>query len=170
MSHAGIDTLVDDGAEIAKHLGRLVHARERNVRVGIAAAQKDRRASERAGVVARRAGWTDDAGAQPGNGGVAARMARGELERETTALREPDERDAFGRDTLAVEIADERVERAQRGRQKGLVLRDRRQERVRIPRASTGLWRQVRDVAAGPARQRRTGCSRPWRRVHAPGS
>ena len=63
--------------------------------------------SSDAGVVARSAGRSDEAGAETRDGRVAARMTRDELERETTALREPDERNAVGGNTLTVEIADE---------------------------------------------------------------
>src|SRR5262245_3650932 len=73
-------------------------------------------------------------------------MARDVLERETAALREPDERDALGGNTLLVEIRDERRQGAKRGGEKRFVLINGCQKRVGIPGPAGRLGRHVRHV------------------------
>src|SRR5262249_34677602 len=74
VAHARIDPLGHYGAKGAEHVARFVHARERNVPVDIAAAEKHRRAAKRSWIGARRAGRTDQAGRQTRNRTVAPGM------------------------------------------------------------------------------------------------
>ena len=73
----------------------LEHARRRNVRVDVAAAEEDRRAVQRVSDVApRRPGRTDEPAAQDHDAAVAPRLPRREFRREAGPLREPQQNDA----------------------------------------------------------------------------
>src|SRR4051812_16669257 len=64
VAHAWIDPFRDRGAKGAEHASSLVHPMNRNVRVDVAAAEKDGGAGEFTGVVARRSLRPDQAAAQ----------------------------------------------------------------------------------------------------------
>src|SRR5262249_8969328 len=117
-----IDAFGDLRAEPPKYLSCFMHALERNVWIDVTAAKEHRRAVERTGIVARRAGRTDQPAAQPSHRRVAPRLARDELERKTGALGEAEERDPLVRDALGVEPVDDRADRVQRRRQLWFVL------------------------------------------------
>src|SRR5262249_7691839 len=69
-----------------------------------------------------------------------------ELEREAGALRKTEEHHAVVRHAFRVQLVDERAEDAERGCQVRLVLFDRRQKRLRIPRAAGSIRRHVRQI------------------------
>src|SRR5690625_7278393 len=95
VAHARVDALVGSCPHTLEGRGRLLHALQRDVRVDVAAAQKHRRAFERAVVVAGRALRATETAGQYGEATVAARVARHELAGEAGALRETQQEDAF---------------------------------------------------------------------------
>src|SRR5262249_52612411 len=101
VPHAWINALVDAREEAAEHVSRLVDAVERNVRIDVAAPEEYRRSVERPRVLARSTWRTDEAAAQADDRRVPAGTPRRELERQTCALREPDQRNAIERYPLA---------------------------------------------------------------------
>ncbi len=107
------------------------------------------RARQGAAVGARRAVGADQARAQTDHGAIAARVAGGVLEAETAALREPQDHGALGPEALRGETVDEGSDGAERARQSGLVVRERRQERVGIPAAARRLRGHVVQVGKG---------------------
>src|SRR5262245_3618198 len=107
MAHTWINALVYRRAHLAQHVGRLVYARDRTMRVHVAAAQKHVRAVERARVVARRARRSDQAAAQRKHARITLCVTRGEFERQARTLRKAEEADPRRRDTLFVQRLDE---------------------------------------------------------------
>src|SRR2546430_13130932 len=64
MAHARVNPFLDGAPQIAQSPARLVHTRERNVRVDIATAEEYRRALQRSRVSSRSLIRTDESGAQ----------------------------------------------------------------------------------------------------------
>lgn len=104
MSKARINSPGYRRLEPFEHLGRLVNALDRDVRIDVAAAQKDRRAFERAFVVkdfisGRRLSLmlsgTNEPPAQPDHATQAARITCDVLERKTGTLGETQNYRAF---------------------------------------------------------------------------
>src|SRR6266496_2989147 len=114
MPHTRVELRRDLCAESSQDLGGEEDALRWNVEVNIAAAEKDGRASQRTGIVARCAVGSDQAAAQAGDSTVATRVADRELKRETCPLREA-----------------------------GLVARNGREEAVGIPRVASRLRCEV---------------------------
>src|SRR4051812_39338324 len=94
MSHAGIQSACNLGTHRPKYAFTLPHAGRRNVRVDIAAAEKDGGPVERAlEVLPARPRFADECAAQGHQARIAARMTQHELRRETRALREAEQHD-----------------------------------------------------------------------------
>src|SRR5207244_4819680 len=75
MGHARVNPFLDGAPQIAQSPTRLVHTRERNVRVDIATAEEYRRALQRSRVSSRSLIRADEPGAQSDHGAVAPRVS-----------------------------------------------------------------------------------------------
>src|SRR5260370_7279955 len=93
MAHARVNPFLDGAPQIAQSPARLVHTRERNVRVDIATAEEYRRALQRSRVSSRSLIRADEPGAQSDHGAVAPRVPGSKFEGEAAALRESDQHD-----------------------------------------------------------------------------
>src|SRR5215218_5913511 len=86
MRQTGVAAKVSFRAHAREGLAGLDHALEGDVGVGIAAAEEDVDARERAWVIARRAGRADQSAGEGEHGGVVTRVPRGEFGGEARAL------------------------------------------------------------------------------------
>src|SRR5258707_11147405 len=86
MAHARVNPFLDGAPQIAQSPARLVHTRERNVRVDIATAEEYRRALQRSRVSSRSLIRADEPGAQSDHGAVAPRVPGSEFEGEAAAI------------------------------------------------------------------------------------
>src|SRR5882724_2926494 len=114
VAHARIHTLVDNCAKRSKDLRRFANPIDWNIRVDVAAPQKDRRAVAGSGIGSRRPGRTDDSPAQPNDPAVSARIPRGEFKRKAGALRESKQHDTTRGHVLALEHEQEPLDRVER--------------------------------------------------------
>jgi hypothetical protein len=102
VAHAWIDALGNVGTEPLQDFGGLSDAFERDMRIAVAAADEDRCAGERARIVLRRHGFSDQAAGQSKHGAKAAGMPRRKFERQARPLREAEKGDPFRRDSSSV--------------------------------------------------------------------
>ncbi len=130
-----------------------LHARQRNVRVDIAAAEKGRRAGERAWVVGRLDPVADETARQRHDAAISARIARGELQRQTRALAEAQQDQLFERHPALFDVGHQPRQHGKRGRQVGLVRRDRGDEALRVPDVTGGIGCEIGE--ARPLERRR---------------
>src|SRR5690625_1555811 len=123
-----------------------ISTRREDVRVDIAATEEYRRAVERAVVieqlvVGRRAvalAAADESAAKHDESAVAPRVAGDELGRQTRALRKSNQHDFLGR-YVGFELSHGIGKTAERRAEPRLVLLERCQKAVRVPRVAGGL-------------------------------
>src|SRR5437762_13235813 len=82
VSHSRIKTKLNDRSHSFEDLPGLSHALDGNVKVNIAASEKNRCATERSGVIAGRGIRSDEFVAQSSYSSVASRVSRRILERQ----------------------------------------------------------------------------------------
>jgi hypothetical protein len=121
------------GAQALQGLGGLDDTLLGNVRIGVAAAQQDRRAGQRAAIVPRAARRANETATQPDDAAETLGMAHGEFEGQAGALRKAEQEGLLGRDPGFSEVIEDRRESPKRRGEVGLVALDRRQETKGIP-------------------------------------
>ena len=87
MSQPRVDPLIDPRIHPTEHFARFAHSFERDMGVDIAAPEEDGCAGERSSIVARRAGWSDEAAAQGEHACISVSVTGREFQREASALR-----------------------------------------------------------------------------------
>src|SRR5215813_3603485 len=149
VTHARIDAFDDLGAERRQRARRFLHACQRNMAIVVTTTEKYRRASKRALIVPRRAFGTDQAGAEADHSAIAPGVTCGVLERQTSALGEAEKKQPFGGKSGPRQPGNKLGNRAQRLRQRRLVVLERCQERVGIPGAAACLRGAIGEVGNG---------------------
>ena len=170
VPHPRVDALVHRRPHAAEHLGRLLHPRQRNVRVDVAAARgtpAPRRASPDSRAACRAARSARRSGRRP------PRNAAGDARRTPATGRRPARNRAARSASCGILLRDQSRRPARRARRRpevipGSLSVNRREKRVRIPGAAGRLRREERDVGGAELGGERRACPPPTRRARAP--
>ena len=149
MSHARVDALIDLRTKTAQNPGCVVHALNGNVEIGVTAADEGRGSCQGAFVGELHAQRADQPAGEGQDTPVTSGIASSEFRAQARALGESPQHNAFGRNTESLEFGHEVGDHLQGGGQKGLVLRKRGDEALRIPDIAGRLGDQDGGPASG---------------------
>src|SRR5438874_7801231 len=128
VSHSRIKTELNVRSHSFEDSPGLSHTLDRNVKINIAASEKNRCAIEGPGIIARRAIGSDESAAQTGDSSIASRMSRRILEGETCALRKSEQHRFFRSDMSRADSFHQSIDRIESRRNSRLVTGNRREE------------------------------------------
>src|SRR5215471_17304669 len=146
MTHPGISLEADNPTHIAERGCGLLDSLPRNVRVGIARAEKTRRAVQKAAVAELCAFGPDQPSGERDQSTITLRVPRHIFGCQACALGESQDGHLRSRNPCTLQTRKDGVDQFESRSKPRLVAFDRSQERIGIPGVAGGLRRQVGEV------------------------